>query len=99
MSVMVIIKVPGDVAKARAAFETQADFLRTTTERAKAAGALHHKFTAGEGEIVVVDEWASRDAFEKFFADPEIAKFMADAGASGPPVVDFYEALETVGTF
>ena len=99
MSVIVIIKVPGDVAKARATFEAQSDFLNRTSQRGQAAGALHHKFAAGEGEIVVVDEWSSREAFEQFFADPSIAEFMADAGASGPPVVEFYEALETAGVF
>ncbi|MGA8296229.1 MAG: hypothetical protein WB770_04225 [Acidimicrobiales bacterium] len=99
MSVIVIIKVPGDVAKARATFAAQSDFLKQTSQRAQAAGALHHKFAAGEGEIVVIDEWRSREAFEQFFADPSIAQFMADAGASGPPVVEFYEAFESAGDF
>lgn len=31
------------------------------------------------------------------FADPSIAEFMADAGASGLPVVEFYEAIESEG--
>jgi quinol monooxygenase YgiN len=99
MSVTVIIKVPGDVAKARSAFAASGEFLKTTSEQGKAAGALHHKFAAGDGEIVIVDEWSSREAFEKFFANPEIAKFMADAGASGPPAVEFYETLETPDAF
>jgi len=99
VSVIVIIKVPGDVAKARATFEAQSDFLNQTGQRGQAAGALHHKFAAGEGEIVVIDEWRSREEFEQFFADPSIAQFMADAGASGPPVVEFYEAIESAGVF
>jgi quinol monooxygenase YgiN len=99
VSVIVIIKVPGDVAKASATFAAQGDFLNQTSRRAQADGCLHHKFAAGDGEIVVIDEWRSREAFERFFADPSIAQFVAEAGASGPPVVEFYEALESAGDF
>jgi len=97
--VIVMIKVPGDVTKARATFEAQSDFLSQTTHRSREAGALHHGFAAGDGEIVVIDEWHSREAFEQFFADPAIAKFMAHARASAPPVVEFYEAVEAPGDF
>ena len=86
-------------AKARAAFESKSEEMKGIAEAGKAAGALHHKFAAGDNEIVVVDEWESRAAFEKFFADPKIAELMADAGASGPPAIEFYEALETSDAF
>jgi hypothetical protein len=34
---------------------------------------------------VVLDEWASAEAFQTFFASPEIATVMQDAGAQGEP--------------
>ncbi|HLX78200.1 MAG TPA: hypothetical protein VKR27_04890 [Acidimicrobiales bacterium] len=99
MSVIVIIKVPGDTAKARATFDSNGDVMKGISQRGKAAGAHHHKFGEGDGEIIVVDEWESREAFEGFFGDPEIAAFMAEAGASGQPSVEFYEVIETADAF
>jgi len=99
MSVIVIIKVPGDTAKARASFNSHSDQMKGIAQRGKAAGALRHKFAEGNGEILVVDEWESKEAFEGFFNDPEIAAFMAESGASGPPTVDFYEVIDTADAF
>jgi quinol monooxygenase YgiN len=99
MSVMVVIKVPGDTAKARAFFAAHGEEMRGIAASAKDVGALRHKFAEGDGEIVVFDEWSSRAEFEKFFADPKIAELMSNAGASGPPVIEYYEALETADAF
>ncbi len=99
MSVIVIIKIPGDTANARASFDSHGDEMKGIAQRGKAAGALSHKFAEGHGEILVVDEWESKEAFEGFFNDPEIAAFMAESGASGPPVADFYEVLDTADAF
>lgn len=99
MSVIVIIKVPGDTAKARVTFAAKGDSMKAIAQRGKDAGAKRHKFAEGNGEIIVVDEWESQEAFEGFFGDPEIAALMAEAGALGPPEVSFYEVIETADAF
>jgi|SRR5580704_6134679 heme-degrading monooxygenase HmoA len=99
MSVMVIVKVPGDVDKARSLFAERAEEMQAIAESGRAAGALHHKFAVGEHELIVVDEWKSAAAFEAFFSDPRIAALMADGGASGPPAVQIFETLETSDAF
>ena len=99
MSVIVIVKIPGDTSKARASFDSRGDEMKGIAERGKAAGALSHKFAEGNGEILVIDEWESKEAFEGFFNDPAIATLMAESGASGPPVIAFYEKIETADAF
>ena len=99
MSVIVVIKVPGNTATARATLESQGEVIQQIAARGKAAGALRHKFAEGEGEIIVVDEWTSREAFEGFFGDPDIAKLMHEAGATGPAQVSFYDVIETADAF
>jgi heme-degrading monooxygenase HmoA len=66
----------------------------------KTAGAIHHRFAISDGHIVVFDEWDSAESFQGFFeGNEDIAEVMRGAGASGPPVVAFYEALSTADEF
>ena len=65
-------------------------------EAGKAAGGIRHRFAVGDGELLVLDEWETAEAFHAFFDGNEaIAAVMREAGASGPPVTVFYEALDT----
>lgn len=99
MSVIVIVKVPGDTSKFRKFFEENAVMISQISASAKAEGCSHHVFAEGENVITTVDTWTSRAAFEKFFSAPEIAETMASAGASGPPDIEFYEVLESLDSF
>jgi heme-degrading monooxygenase HmoA len=99
MSVVVIMKVPGDTSKFRKFFEDNAEMIGQISEGAQAQGCSHHVFAEGENVITTVDTWTSRAAFEKFFSAPEIAETMANAGASGPPAIEFYEVLESLDSF
>jgi hypothetical protein len=69
-------------------------------ERAKQAGAIHHRFGIGDGFVLVVDEWESPEHFERFFADPELQAFIASTGAAAaPPEIHFTEATESPDQF
>ena len=66
---------------------------------AKKAGAIHHQFVAGDGEVLVVDEWDSAESFEKFFSDPRIAGLMQSAGVAGPPEISVFQVMDSPDRF
>jgi heme-degrading monooxygenase HmoA len=96
VSVITVMKVPGDTAKFREFFATHQEQINAISARAKAAGCTSHVFGEGDGVIYTADRWESKEAFEKFFADPEIGQVMGDAGASGPPTLEFYEVIDDI---
>lgn len=101
MSVLVIAKFAGDTNAFRTALNERADEFRAVAPRAQEAGAVHHRFGVGDGYVVVVDEWRSAEQFQAFFADPELQKFIASAGAdmSVPPEITITEAIESSDQF
>jgi len=100
MSVFVIVKVKADKAAFERVVAERGQEMKAISSRGKAAGAIHHRFGLGtDGTLVVLDEWSSAEAFQKFFDDPEIAKIMQDSGAQGPPDVLIVEAIETPDQF
>ena len=101
MSVYVSVRVKADRAK----FEELAtgewkDRIMAVAQRGKSMGAIHHRFAAANGDIVVMDEWESREQFERFFNEtPEIGEFMQAAGIQSQPEISFYEPLATGDEF
>ena len=85
MSVLVTMRVSGDTEQFRGFVETDGDFMRRLGEEAKAQGAIHHRFGVGDGFVMVVDEWESADAFQRFFQHDDIAQAILRAGAQGSP--------------
>ncbi|MEZ2388087.1 hypothetical protein AB6813_00825 [bacterium RCC_150] len=80
MSVIITTKISGDTDAFAKSLEDRADEYRKLGERGKAAGAIHHQFAIGDGFVLVIDEWESAAAFQKFFSDPEIQAFIGSAG-------------------
>jgi len=99
MSVLVVIKVPGDTTIFESFMAQGADRVIELTAKAKAAGCRSHKFGVGEGEIVVVDEWDSREQFVGFFSSPDIVAVMGEMGAQGEPQITFADATGFPGEF
>ena len=99
MSVLVTVRVSGDVAKFRQLMDEDPGRFEAIAERGKAAGAIHHRFGVGDGYVLVLDEWESAAAFEEFFQMPEIAAIMVEAGAQGEPEVTIAEAIESPDQF
>jgi heme-degrading monooxygenase HmoA len=100
MSVVVTVRVPGDTDRFRDFLSSEGDKLRPISEEARGVGCLHHRFTVGEGFVLVVDEWESGEQFQQFFEGNEaIAAVMRDSGAQGEPEVTIAEAVETPDQF
>jgi len=57
-------------------------------------------FAAGDGEILVIDEWPDAESFQRFFeSQTEIPRIMQEGGAKGAPEISFYRKLDTPDIF
>jgi heme-degrading monooxygenase HmoA len=100
MSVIVMLKVKGDPAALEAYAGTHADQMRRIADDGKAKGAVHHLFAAGDGEVVVIDEWPDEASFKKFFSSQaEIPEVMKGGGTKGTPEITFLRKLATHDSF
>jgi hypothetical protein len=96
VSVYMSLRANGDAAKLKelATGEWKERMLEIG-ERARSMGAIHHRFATVDGEIVVMDEWESREQFERFFAEShEIGELMQAAGVQSEPQITFLEPLD-----
>jgi heme-degrading monooxygenase HmoA len=95
MTVVVTVTVKVDPEVLRGLFESKREVLAGLGEVAKSAGALHHRFTAGDGEVLILDEWESAEAFQQFFgSQPEIAAIMQEAGVQEPPDIRVWQPMD-----
>ncbi|ABD12771.1 hypothetical protein ThrDRAFT_02899 [Frankia casuarinae] len=95
MSVIVAVTLKVDPAALQQLFASKADIFTSIAERAQKVGALHHRFLAGHGQVIILDEWDSTEAFQEFFTNqPEIAALMRDAGVEGPPEIQVWQPIE-----
>jgi hypothetical protein len=79
MSVLAVMTVPGDTATFEEFVSATSSFVLGLTEKSK----------AGDGEIVVVDEWNTAEDFQAFISSPEIQNVMGQMGARGEPRITF----------
>jgi heme-degrading monooxygenase HmoA len=100
MSAVVTIRFPvADVAKAIEGLHAQAAFLDEISEGAKGTGLVHHRFVAGDGEILVIDEWDTPEQFQAFFeGNPKVGEVMGGIGMTGEPEVSVYASIDAAGT-
>jgi heme-degrading monooxygenase HmoA len=95
MSVYMSLRVKADADKLQEVAREEHDTLMAIAERAKTQGAIHHTFAAAGDEVVVMDEWESEAAFQRFFeSDPDVPKLMQAAGMTGEPEISFYRPLD-----
>ena len=100
MSVLVIGRIRADRAKFERVCAERADELLAVAAEAKAAGALHHRFGIDDsGLVVILDEWESAGAFQKFFDNPTIASLMRDSGVTEPSEMTIVDAFASVDQF
>jgi hypothetical protein len=94
MSVYMSLRMQADPARLEEAARENQDTLLAIADRAKGQGCIHHTFAARDSEVIVMDEWESEEAFQRFFeADPDIPSLMQKAGVSGEPEIKFYRPL------
>jgi heme-degrading monooxygenase HmoA len=95
-----MLRIPADPAKLEAYTQENPEQVIAITDHAKQHGVLHHRFLAGDGEVVVLDEWETKEGFLAFFeSDEEIPKLMQAVGAGQPAAPVFFESLETPDEF
>lgn len=100
MSVIVIGRFKADPANLKKVFAERAADFKAVSEEAKGVGAVHHRFAAGDGEVLILDEWNNAESFHKFFGgNTTIAEIMQAAGVQGPPEFQIYEALDSPDLF
>jgi hypothetical protein len=99
MSVIVMLRIPGDPDAMERYAQEHAEQVTRISEDGKSKGAAHHLFAAGDGEIVVFDEWPDEASFQGFFdGQTEIPEIM-QAVAQGEPEVSFFRILDTPDRF
>ncbi len=95
-----IMRIAGDPAQFKQYAAANAETMIRIADESKKVGCIHHSFTAGDGEIISVDEWESAEQAQKFFAgQPEIPGVLAAAGVTGAPQIAFYPRLDAPGDF
>lgn len=99
MGVLVVMTVPGDTAQFESFTSANKQRVEALSEKAKAAGCTAHKFAVGDGQVIVVDEWASADQFEAFISSPEIQEVMGQMGTTGEPQITVGVAKGFPGEF
>ena len=100
MSVLVTMKVEGDTEQFRRFIASEEDLLRQIAADARDGGCLHHRFGVGDGFVLVVDEWETAEAFQRFFqGHPKLPEVMQRAGAQGEPAFEFGEAVTSADQF
>jgi len=100
MSVLVTVKIPGDTDKFQQALSERGGEFTQIGDRARAKGALHHRFGVGSGYVIVVDEWESLSDFQNFFVDPELQDFIGSVGgATNAPDIMVAEAVASPDQF
>jgi heme-degrading monooxygenase HmoA len=97
MSVLITLRLAGDPSRLEQFASEHAETLEGIADRARASGCLSHRFYGSDdGQVLVVDEWESAEAFQKFFeSTTEIPAMMADVGVTSEPDVTFWRKLDT----
>jgi hypothetical protein len=95
VSVIVIGRMKVDPANVEKLWaDRKADF-DAVAAAAKKAGAIHHRWAFGDGEVLIIDEWPDADSFNGFFSSQtKIADLMAAGGVQGPPDFTIVEAKQ-----
>jgi hypothetical protein len=102
MSVIVIVDFPGaTVEKVRAVHDRNRAMMNAISAESRSKGAVHHMFAEAEnGDVVVIDEWGSREEFDAFFsAQDDIRKVVDEIGLTGAPTVVSYRVVDTDDRF
>jgi hypothetical protein len=101
MSVTVVAHFPvSDVAKAIEGLQGHASLLEEMTAANKNSGSLGHRVFAGDGELVIIDEWGTVEQFQSFIADnANVGQISSSLGVMGPPALSVLSSVDVPGSF
>jgi hypothetical protein len=94
VSVYISMRVEADAGRFKQVTEENKEKFLAIAERAKQQGCIHHTFGTSNGEVIVIDEWESPEAFEKFFeSEDDIRELMSKAGITAEPEFGYYRPM------
>jgi hypothetical protein len=102
MSVIVMTKYPGKATDLESILDEHGKKLRKISDQSRDQGCLHHMFVEDtDGNVLIIDEWDSRESFDTFSAaaQDEIQPIAAAGGVTGPPISTAYRLINTSGRF
>ena len=101
MSVMVGLRMDVDPERFMEVVAQNEEQFKSISGRGREKGALHHMFLAGDGHVVVADEWDSAESFQAFWEESgdQIGPLMAQAGVANEPKPVFLRPLDTPDRF
>ncbi|GIE92164.1 hypothetical protein [Actinoplanes regularis] len=100
MSVIIVMRFQADPTALEQFANANAELMEGISSAGQAAGAIRHSFAAGEGEVIVIDEWPDEVTFQKFFeSQPDIPKVMQAAGVQSAPEISSYRKIDAPGEF
>jgi len=100
VSIVMILRVQADPEALEQFANANAEMMKGIARAGQAAGATRHMFAAGDGEVLVIDEWPDEATFQKFFdSQHEIPRIMQAAGAQGAPAISYYRKLDMPDEF
>ena len=89
MSVLVVLRVPGDTATFESFVSSNKERVRSKSASVPRRDCLAHRFAVGDGHIIVVDEWETPEQFQTFFSAPDVQTIVGEMGARGEPEITF----------
>lgn len=101
MSVVVIVRFQVTDPEAAVGWaEANASIPEEITTYGKSLGQIGHRMLTDGKDLVVIDEWPDKEAFDTFFANaPKMGEFLEGAGITGEPDVSVLDTLDVPGTF
>jgi hypothetical protein len=101
MSVIMGLRIEVDPERLKQAMDENEQGLMAIVEQSKQRGAIHHAFYAGDGAVMVVDEWPDEESFLGFFEaqGAEIGQLMSSAGVTSQPQPTFWRLMDTPDRF
>jgi quinol monooxygenase YgiN len=102
VTVIVMTKYPGKATNLEALLDEHGQTLQELSQRARNQGCMHHMFVEDtDGDVLVIDEWDSRESFDAFIAaqQDDIQPIAAAGGVTGPPTATTYRIIDTPDRF
>jgi hypothetical protein len=101
MTVMMGMRMSVDPDRFMELVASKGEEMKAISAKGREKGAAHHMFLAGDGEVMIADEWDSAESFLAFFEEmgAEIGALMAEAGVSNAPQPTFWRPLDTPDRF
>jgi heme-degrading monooxygenase HmoA len=97
VSVLMLMRAQGNGKELESFAHKNPQIVKKIAERAREHGVERHRFFSTDDELLVVDEWPSAEAFQRFFDEnsADINDMMAKIGVTSQPSITFADYVGT----